>query len=388
MRISYSSLELYRACPYLFKYTVIDKYKLPKSKEAVFGTTIHETLRFMFKPNPLFPAFDEIANFFTERWNERCKKTEFKNDDEKNAFLKNGFRALERFYKKNQPWNFNILDLESRFVVPLADPDIGQVHELIGIIDRIDKVDDDNYEIIDYKTARRMPSQEALDKNLQLSLYNLGLIKRWPHLADKKIRLSLYFVQLGEALSTYRDKEALEQTKDEIIATIREIGDRETKNYWPVYDSPLCAMFPYRAVCPMWKHLYQDKKSSLDETKVNEILAEFLALKFQNQGNTARLKELQPALSGYMRSQGLGRLFNDIGYVTRVVKSVPVYDFSRIKLILETAGRWQEALKIDESKLEKIAASLPVDLQAQIKMAILNVRERETVSARRKKFEK
>lgn len=386
MRVSYSGLELYRACPYLFKYTVIDKNKLPKSKEAVFGTAIHETLRFMFKPNPLFPAFDEIADFFSERWSERSKKAEFKNDDEKNSFQKNGIAMLERFYKKNQPWNFNVLDLESRFTIPLNDPDTGQTHELAGIIDRIDKIDDENYEIIDYKTARKMPAQETLDKNLQLALYNLGLLRRWPHLARKRIRLSLSFIPSGEVLSTYRSKEALAETKSGIIATIREIIERTAKNDWPVYDSPLCAIFPYRAVCPMWKHLYQNKTETPDEERVKNVLAEFLELKFQNQETSARIKSLQAILADHMRSVGLGRLFNDSGCVTRTEKAVPVYDLERIKNVLASAGRLEEIMKIDERKLEKLAASLPGDLISRIKEAIIGFRKRETISIRRNKI--
>ncbi|MEK7090655.1 MAG: PD-(D/E)XK nuclease family protein, partial [Patescibacteria group bacterium] len=174
MRISYSGLELYRACPYLFKYVVLDKNKLPKSKEQVFGTVIHESLRYMFNPNPLFPVFDQIIDFFKSRWSEKSAKIDLKNEDERNAYLNKGILMLERFYKKNQPWNFNVLDLESRFEVPLDDPENGQMHQLTGIIDRIDKVDEENYEIIDYKTSKRMPSQDRLDQNLQLSLYNLG----------------------------------------------------------------------------------------------------------------------------------------------------------------------------------------------------------------------
>ncbi|MEK7090847.1 MAG: hypothetical protein AAB930_04650, partial [Patescibacteria group bacterium] len=228
------------------------------------------------------------------------------------------------------------------------------------------------------------PSQDRLDQNLQLSLYNLGLIKRWPHLIAKNIKLTLYFLPSGEALNTRREPGDLEQTKKEIIAIIHDIKRHEQANDWPVYDSPLCALYPYRSVCPMWKHLYREKSDDMTAEKIQETLAEFLNLKFQNQENNSRLKLLQQNLADYMRAEGLGRLFNDNGYVTRAVKSSPVYDFTLIKPILESLGRWHEILKIDDRKFEKLSASLPIDLQTKIKEATTGIKERETITARRK----
>ena len=118
--------------------------------------------------------------------------------------------------------------------------------------------------------------------------------------------------------------------------------------------------------------------------KIQETLAEVLNLKFQNQENNSRLKLLQQNLADYMRAEGLGRLFNDNGYVTRAVKSSPVYDFTLIKPILESLGRWHEILKIDDRKFEKLSASLPIDLQTKIKEATTGIKERETITARRK----
>jgi len=84
-----------------------------------------------------------------------------------------------------------ILELEKHFVL---DFNIGrEKHYLSGIIDRIDAFNDGRYEIIDYKTGKRVPSQKDTDKDLQLSIYALGLLSLWPQLNTKDISLSLYF---------------------------------------------------------------------------------------------------------------------------------------------------------------------------------------------------
>ena len=225
MRTSYSALSTYQTCPLKFKFQEIDKIKAPKSIEAVFGNAIHSSLRFMFERTPLYPTLDEVIDFFSNRWQDLAGQNQNNNDnkwDEQTiqAYFDDGIAILKKFYKTNQPWNFNVLDLESRFEVLIEDKKTNQSHILTGIIDRIDKTDDDCYEIIDYKTGRRMPPQNSVDQDLQMSIYHLGLIKRWPHLTPEKIKLSLYFLKHGEKIVTRRSPEQLEETKMLVINTI------------------------------------------------------------------------------------------------------------------------------------------------------------------------
>ena len=60
MRISYSALNTFKQCPKKYHYQEIEKRKAPKSKEALFGTAVHETLRYMFSRDPLFPTLEEV----------------------------------------------------------------------------------------------------------------------------------------------------------------------------------------------------------------------------------------------------------------------------------------------------------------------------------------
>src|SRR3989344_3434542 len=177
MRTSYSALETFRQCPQKYKFQEIDKIKTPKSKEAVFGTLIHASLKFLFSRDPLYPSLDEVIANFRDSW--RASEIANMTEEERSLYLAQGENILKRFYTKNQPWNFNVVDLESRFELVIEDPKTDTMHILSGIMDRIDKLADDSYEIMDYKTSRKMKSQEGADNDFQLSLYHLGLLKRW-----------------------------------------------------------------------------------------------------------------------------------------------------------------------------------------------------------------
>ncbi|MBI5045890.1 MAG: PD-(D/E)XK nuclease family protein [Candidatus Niyogibacteria bacterium] len=382
MRTSYSALDTYKTCPLKYKYQNIDKLKAPKSKEAVFGTIVHEALRCMFQKTPLYPTLDEVINFFITRWEEKKIKIAWQTGEEE-AYYKDGLELLKQFYAKNQPWNFHVVDLESRFDVELADPETGEKHVLAGIIDRIDKIDDHTYEIIDYKTARKMPSQNILDHNLQMSIYHLGLLRRWPHLEAKNIKLSLYFLKHNEKISTERDADSLEKTKASIISTINEIEERVKDQDFPAIPGPLCDWCGYKEVCPMWQHLY--KKDALGEEEIRGIANEYLALKKASEENSAQIKTLQGIIHAYLNQNGVERVFGNNGYITRTVKRHAIYDVEKIRPMLEAAGKWADALKVDDRKLEEVVNSLPSPLRQKIQTEALNgEKETKTLTVSRK----
>jgi len=177
----------------------------------------------MFERNPLFPALDEIIDFFGNKWSEKSVGMRV-NEEVSKTYFEEGVSMLKNFYKKNPPWNFNAVELESRFEIIIEDEKNNESHILAGIIDRIDKPrETDVYEIIDYKTSKRMPSKEMLDKNLQLAVYNLGLLKKWPHLKPENVKLSLYFLKHNEKIETTKTAVDLENNKKEILETIKEI---------------------------------------------------------------------------------------------------------------------------------------------------------------------
>jgi RecB family exonuclease len=343
MRISYSALETYKSCPLKFKYQELDKIKTPKSIEAVFGSSIHSALKRMFQKSPLFPTLDETTGYFSDLWSE--KASPIKEKPEYKAYFEEGKQILERFYKKNPPWNFNILDLESRFEVAVEDESAGETHILAGIIDRIDKnPETDAYEIIDYKTAKKMPSQDDADSNLQLSIYNLGLLKKWPHIKPENITVSLYFLKHNEKISSKRTKDGLEATKKEILNAINEIKESQKKeNGFPPTPSALCDWCGYKKICPMWRHMYKtEAPQSPNEEEIKKITDEYFEIKETSLQKTKRLKEISSLINKFMDAEKLERVFGSGGFLTRITQERVSYDSKKMKEILKEIGRLEE----------------------------------------------
>lgn len=343
MRASYSALNTYQQCPLRYKFQEIDRIRAPKGIETTFGNIVHGCLKFMFERTPLYPTIDEVINRFNNLWQD--KEIDKIIPDEEKAYYEEGVSILKNFYRLNQPWNFDVLDLESRFEVIIPDPDTKETHILTGVIDRIDKTSDNNFEIIDYKTSRRLPAQDTLDKDLQMSIYNLGLIKRWPHISPENVKLSLYFLKHGEKITTSRSPEDLENTKNLVLGIIKEIKKRIADNYdFPAFPSPLCGWCGYKPMCPMWKHEYQKSKIK-SQNDLEPIIKEYFELKAQNGKNSKRLEELGALVCGFMNSEGVERVFGDSGYLTKTLQERFVYDMDKIKQILSELGRWNEVVK-------------------------------------------
>ena len=369
MRTSYSYLNTFKQCPQKFKFQIIDKIKAPKSSEALFGSSVHEAMKFMFSRDPLFPTQDEVLGHFSENWKVALNRTSGLAQELVQVYEESGRSMIKNFYKNNPPWNFSVVDTESHFEVLLPD-EKGQAHILAGIIDRVDKIGDGEYEIIDYKTSRRLPSQEAADMDFQMSLYHMALMRKWPGTDPAKIKLSLYFLKHNEKISSTRGKEALKATCEAALKIIREIEQKTIKNDFPPVVSKLCDYCPYKQICPAWKHLYKKEEKNFDEAKLQEALKEYFGIKSVASKNEARLSELQGIIKSYMETNKLERVFDERGYyISKKLQQRFKYDFDKVKEILIAAGLenvWQKILEADDKKLKLILKTLSPALRAQI----------------------
>lgn len=375
MRISYSAIDTFQTCKLKYKYQYVDKLPAPKSKEAVFGTIVHATLKMLHEPSRLVPpTIDEVLGFFNNLWDSSV----WQGPEEESAFLHQGIKILREYYGKNYPANFNIVDLESRFEAPLIGSNT--LHQITGIIDRIDKLPDGHFEIIDYKTARKMPAQARIENNLQLSVYYLGLINRWPYLQKENlpVKVSIYFLKHGEKLSTFKTVPDLARTQDKILTVIEEI--EKEKNFEPRLN-PLCDWCGYQQICPLWKHKFKthepDGKTHED---IEKAAQEFLALKAQNEENISRLAELKEIINQYCDQHNIERLFFEQGIISRSTQKRFNYDMEKLAEILKPLGLWENILAVDKTKLKKTLASLPYELRKKIEEEAQTQSEFKTIS--------
>lgn len=381
MRTSYSALETFNTCPLKYKFQEIDRIKTSKRVAQVFGTVVHSALKKMFERDPLYPTLDELFDFYTKKWSEATERIEWQDSAKKEAeeklYFTEGRKLLENFFRKNSPWNFNAVELEGRFSIEVSDEETGRTHTLAGIIDRLDKdPESDTYEIIDYKTGKKMPSKEIVEEDMQLGVYTLALTTRWPHVKPEDVRTTLYFLKHNDSVSTVHSAEKLERVKRRVLTIIREIERRVESGEFEPIPGPLCNYCGFRPLCPMWSHEYKtaEEKNAPDEASVTEAIREFFALKDTEDENKKRLAELKDIINEYMTAKNVARVFSSDGYITRTMQGRVSFNMEKLRPFLEQIGKWDEILAPDTKLLEKLLPSLVDDERERV----LEAREKKT----------
>ena len=83
----------------------------------------------------------------------------------------------------------------------------------------MDRIPGGGYEIIDYKTNRRLPPQARIDQDLQLSVYHLAAKEIW---GIEPETLTLYYLLPGQRMTHHAHARPTSTTLRRRIATVAE----------------------------------------------------------------------------------------------------------------------------------------------------------------------
>jgi RecB family exonuclease len=374
MRISYSAFDTYQNCPLKYKFQAIDRIKTPKSKEAVFGSVLHDTMKFVHTPGILSPTLDQALEHFSNHWNPAVFETP---DEERSAFTQ-GVKMIEDYYRKNNPADFNIANLESRFSIEIGQDE--NKHIISGIIDRIDRTED-GWEIIDYKTTKKMPTQDRVENDIQLSVYLRAFLSYYPEEIKNldKIKVSLYFLKHGVKLSARRTPEQLVEIEKIFLETIKLISEQK----FEPHVSPLCDWCGYQNICPMWKHKFKELRK-IDTAEVNDAIEEYVNLKSAMSLTKDRMGKLQEVITNYMEQEGVERVFGSAGIIAQSLRKTYKYNEKRLREILEPLQHWEDVLKVDGIALKNILGVLPIAARKEVEKAKTVDKETKSLVVKKK----
>lgn len=270
---SYSRLETFKQCSRKFYYRYIAKVRLeeePENISAFLGSRVHETLQLIYERACVGTvitdgeAIDHFQRRWATEWSTRVVVPNGSGSAEDCHRL--GEQWIRDYYRRHVPFNdATVIGLEMK--VPIALDASGK-YQMAGYIDRLSRTSAEVWQIHDYKTNNRLPTQAEQDCQPQLAFYEIGIRQMWPDI--ERVELVWHFLRFDKAIRSQRTPDQLESVRQAAIHLIDDIAARgRDESAFPTHESKLCNYCEYQAICPVRKHLVAVKK--LPE---NQFLAE------------------------------------------------------------------------------------------------------------------
>lgn len=188
--LSASSIGDYIDCGLLYKLGRIDKLQ-PEGQpdNLVFGSVIHKVLESYFRnrQKEITLSLKQLHELFEELWKENAgEKTDIQYSEGKDfdTILLEGKELLTAYYYNNlSDQGFKAAGIEEAFSFTID----GCPVPIIGAMDLVQEDESGTIVIVDFKTAGRSYSLDEVDRNFQLTLYQLAAKKNG--YADREILL-------------------------------------------------------------------------------------------------------------------------------------------------------------------------------------------------------
>jgi putative RecB family exonuclease len=184
--LSPSRVSAFTDCGLAYRFANLDRLPEPPSPHATKGTLVHAALERLFAhpaaartPVLATACLDDAAAAMTED----PELAGLGLDDEgMAAFVHDAHRLLGRYFEMEDPRQVHAVGLELR-----VEAEVGGV-TLRGIIDRLDRLPDGSFEVVDYKTGRAPGERYEKAKLLGVDTYAL-LVERILGVRPAAVRL-------------------------------------------------------------------------------------------------------------------------------------------------------------------------------------------------------
>lgn len=366
---SHSKLSTYEACPLRYKLKYIDKIEVEKEEgiEAFLGKRVHETLEKLYKDLRYSRLItpDELLNYYNDQWSKNWNDSVIiaKKDLTANNYKDTGIKCIRNYYQRHAPFENSVtIGIEEKIAFPLSED--GR-YTIQGYIDRLDRTKDNIYEIHDYKTSGSLPLQKDRDDDRQLTLYEIGIRKKYPDI--REVKLIWHYLVFDTAISSQRTEAQLWDLRKETIALIDRIeADTEFKHR----ESNLCDWCDYWAHCPAKKHLVKTDALPPDEflaedgvTLVNKYTAVWHKLK-ELAMEEDKIKE---AIAAYAKRAGIENIVGS-DYIVKVTfeeslrfPKAKADDRTELEKIIKEFGLWDKMSQLNTKALAKAVKSGKLD---------------------------
>ena len=244
LALSASDIETYRTCPLKYKFARVFRIPSEPTLNQRFGILVHQVLE-RYHGGVTSPAgtslrgpegetgLPTLLNLLDAGW----RRGGFGDSEEERQFRAKATQALVRYHDRFRDDEAEPVWFERSFQFRIGP------HLLRGRVDRVDKLPEGGYELIDYKTGRPKSAAQLRD-DVQLSLYAVGAREAWQLEAPQQ---AYYYVLDDAKVPVPRT----EEDRDWITETVFEVADGILgQGFEPTPSYAACSVCDYRIACP------------------------------------------------------------------------------------------------------------------------------------------
>jgi DNA helicase-2/ATP-dependent DNA helicase PcrA len=230
--LSASDIDTYRTCPLKYKFARVFRIPQEPTLNQRFGILIHQVLE-RFHAGETTSGLPEMLGLLDQGW----RRGGFGESEQERQLRGKAEQALIRYHERFQGEDAEPVWFEKSFSFTLG------AHTLRGRVDRVDRLADGAYELIDYKTGR--PKKAAdLREDVQLALYAVAAQEAWALAASHQ---AYYYILDDQKVPV----DMSEDDREWITDTVLEVADGITsQGFEPTPSFQACSICDYRIACP------------------------------------------------------------------------------------------------------------------------------------------
>jgi DNA helicase II / ATP-dependent DNA helicase PcrA len=231
LALSAGDIETYRMCPLRYKFARVLRIPQEPTLHQRFGILIHQVLERYHQTGG--STVDELLGLLQAGW----RRGGFGDREEERQLRLKAADSLRRYHDRVRTEHVDPVWFERGFTFRMGR------HTVRGRVDRVDRLAEGGWELIDYKTGRPRSAAE-LREDVQLSLYAIGAREAWN--LESADQAYLYVLD-DEKVRVPTE----EMDPDWITETVLEVADGiQGQGFEPTPSFATCARCDYRIACP------------------------------------------------------------------------------------------------------------------------------------------
>jgi DNA helicase II / ATP-dependent DNA helicase PcrA len=268
LTLSASDVETYRGCPLRYKFARVLRIPTEQTLAQRFGIVVHQVLERYHaasgqmpvgaapaptleqartgqtpgaQPPPTPAMGDQRPDGLMDLLDAAWRRAGFGESDAERLLRGKARVALTRYRERLLEEPAQPVWFERAFTFQLGP------HHVRGRVDRVDRLPDGSYELIDYKTGYPKAARELLE-DVQLSLYAIAAREAWGLEASRQ---AYYYLLDDRKVPVPPNPEAEREGAEWIAETVLRVGEGIlAQDFEPTPSPSVCRLCDYRIVCP------------------------------------------------------------------------------------------------------------------------------------------